>query len=78
MAWNAQLVGWAVVALLLFAAEAMAPGAFMLWLGIAAALVCGLVLLFPGLSMPEGSELSLFQSRAMPRSRSGSIAITPR
>jgi len=51
MAWNAQLVGWAIVALLLFAAEAMAPGAFMLWLGIAAALVCGLVLLFPGLSM---------------------------
>ena len=29
-------------------------------------------------SSPEGSELSLFQSTAMPRSRSGSIAISPR
>jgi len=32
-------------ALLLFAAEAMAPGAFMLWLGFAAAVVFAVVLL---------------------------------
>jgi len=29
-------VVWAALALLLFAAEAMAPGAFMLWMGVAA------------------------------------------
>lgn len=51
MAWNWQTVTWAAIALLLFAAEAMAPGAFMLWLGLAAAVVFGLVLVFPGLSV---------------------------
>jgi membrane protein implicated in regulation of membrane protease activity len=40
---------WAGLALLLFAAEAMAPGAFMLWLGLAAAVVFALVLLVPGI-----------------------------
>ena len=34
-----DVVGWAAVALLLFAAEALAPGAFMLWMGLAAAAV---------------------------------------
>lgn len=48
MQWNTQTVTWAVVALLLFAAEAMAPGAFMLWLGIAAAAMFVVVLLVPG------------------------------
>jgi membrane protein implicated in regulation of membrane protease activity len=42
---------WAAIALLLFAAEAMAPGAFMLWLGLAAAAVFLAVLLVPGLSL---------------------------
>ncbi|MGJ7904561.1 NfeD family protein [Lysobacter sp. 1R34A] len=51
MAWNWQTVTWAAIALLLFAAEAMAPGAFMLWLGLAAAVMFGLVLVFPGLSV---------------------------
>jgi membrane protein implicated in regulation of membrane protease activity len=39
------------VALLLFAAEAMAPGAFMLWLGLAAAVVFAVVLLFSGIPL---------------------------
>ncbi|ALN65224.1 nfeD-like family protein [Lysobacter antibioticus] len=51
MSWNWQTVTWAAIALLLFAAEAMAPGAFMLWLGLAAAVVFGLVLVFPGLTV---------------------------
>ena len=51
MQWNWETVTWAVVALLLFAAEAMAPGAFMLWLGFAAAAVFAIVLVIPGLSV---------------------------
>ena len=47
MRWD--VFGWAVLALLLFAAEAMAPGAFMLWLGLAAAVVFLGVLLVPGI-----------------------------
>ena len=39
-------MAWAAIALLLFAAETLAPGAFMLWLGFAAAAVFVLVLLF--------------------------------
>ena len=39
---------WAVVALLLVAAEVMAPGAFMLWLAFAAAALFVLVWLVPG------------------------------
>jgi membrane protein implicated in regulation of membrane protease activity len=49
--WNWETVTWAAVALLLFAAEALAPGAFMLWLGFAAAMVFLLVLLVPGVPM---------------------------
>jgi len=51
MAWTWQTIAWAAIALLLFAAEALAPGAFMLWLGLAAAAVFALVLLFPGLTV---------------------------
>ena len=47
MRWD--VFAWAAVALLLFAAEAMAPGAFMLWLGLAAAVVFVVVLLVPGI-----------------------------
>ena len=47
MQWNWQAVTWAVVALLLLAAETLAPGAFMLWLGFAAAAVFVLVLVVP-------------------------------
>ena len=43
-----DVVGWAALALLLIAAETLAPGAFMLWLGFAAAAVFLVVLLIPG------------------------------
>lgn len=49
MRWD--VFGWAVLALLLFAAEAMAPGAFMLWLGLASAVVFVGVLLVPGIPL---------------------------
>jgi membrane protein implicated in regulation of membrane protease activity len=58
MQWNAQTVTWAVVALLLFAAEAMAPGAFMLWLGLAAAAVFLIVLVVPG--VPVLAQIAAF------------------
>ena len=45
MRWD--VFAWAAFALLLFAAEALAPGAFMLWLGLAAAAVFLIVLLVP-------------------------------
>lgn len=51
MNWDWQVMAWAAIALLLFAAEAMAPGAFLLWLGLAAAAVFFLVLLLPDLSL---------------------------
>ena len=47
MRWD--VFAWAAIALLLFAAEALAPGAFMLWLGFAAAAVFLGVLLIPGI-----------------------------
>ncbi|HHW4678957.1 MAG TPA: NfeD family protein [Xylella sp.] len=49
MRWD--IVGWAAAALLLFAAEALAPGAFMLWMGIAATAVFVGVLLLPDTSL---------------------------
>ncbi len=51
MQWDWQAVTWAAVALLLLAAEALAPGAFMLWLGLAAMAVFVIVLAVPGLSV---------------------------
>ena len=47
MRWD--VFAWAAIALLLFAAEALAPGAFMLWLGFAAVVVFLGVLLVPGI-----------------------------
>ena len=47
MRWD--VFTWAAVALLLFAAEALAPGAFMLWLGFAAVVVFVAVFLVPGI-----------------------------
>lgn len=47
MRWD--VFTWAAVALLLFAAEALAPGAFMLWLGFAAVVVFLVVFLVPGI-----------------------------
>jgi membrane protein implicated in regulation of membrane protease activity len=49
MRWD--VFAWAAVALLLFAAEAMAPGAFMLWLGLAASVVFAVVLVVPGIPL---------------------------
>jgi membrane protein implicated in regulation of membrane protease activity len=49
MRWD--VFAWAAVTLLLFAAEAMAPGAFMLWLGFAAAAVFIGVLVVPGIPL---------------------------
>ena len=49
MRWD--VFAWAAMALLLFAAEAMAPGAFMLWLGFAAVAVFLGVLLVPGIPL---------------------------
>lgn len=40
---------WACLALALISAEILAPGVFLLWLGIAAGIVFAIVLLVPGL-----------------------------
>jgi len=56
MRWD--VFAWAAIALLLFAAEAMAPGAFMLWLGLAAAVVFVIVLLFSGI--PVLAQAAIF------------------
>lgn len=57
MRWDWQVVTWAAAALLLFALETMAPGAFMLWLGFAAAAVFVVVLLF---DVPVLTQVTLF------------------
>jgi len=49
---------WAAAALLLMAAEAIIPGAFLLWMGIAAAVVFLGVLLLPGI--PELAQMAAF------------------
>src|SRR5690606_28079207 len=51
MAWTFNTTVWAAIALVLIAAETVVPGAFLLWMGIAAAVVWLLVLLFPGLGV---------------------------
>ena len=57
MRWDWQVVAWAAAALVLFALETMAPGAFMLWLGFAAAAVFAVVLLF---DIPVLAQVALF------------------
>jgi membrane protein implicated in regulation of membrane protease activity len=49
MRW--EVVIWAALAVTLFAAEALAPGAFMLWMGIAAAAVFLTVWAFEGMTV---------------------------
>ena len=44
-----EVIAWACLSLALISAEVMAPGVFLLWLGIAAAVVFGVVLLVPGI-----------------------------
>ena len=46
---RAEVIAWAVLALLLIAAETLAPGAFLLWMGLAAAAAFLGVLLVPGI-----------------------------
>jgi membrane protein implicated in regulation of membrane protease activity len=50
--------GWWLLALLLIGAEILAPGFFMLWIGIAAAVMGLIVLIFPDLMFPM--EVVLF------------------
>ena len=49
MRWD--VFPWAALAFALIAAETLVPGAFLLWLGLAAAVVFLIVLLVPGMSM---------------------------
>ena len=46
-----DLIVWGCLALALMAAETLVPGAFLLWLGFAAAAVLLIVLLVPGMSV---------------------------
>ncbi|MDQ1092453.1 membrane protein implicated in regulation of membrane protease activity [Xanthomonas sacchari] len=46
-----EVVAWGALTLLLFAAESLAPGAFMLWMGFAAAAVFLAVLVLPDISL---------------------------
>ena len=56
MRWEVYV--WAVVALVLIAAETIAPGAFLMWLGFAAGVMFLLVLAFP--DMPLLAQAVLF------------------
>ena len=58
MRWEWEVVTWAALALLLMAAEALLPGAFMLWLGFAAAAVFVLVLVIP--DVPVLAQVAVF------------------
>jgi len=49
MRWD--VAGWGALALLLMAAETLAPGAFLLWMGFAAAAVFLVALFAPGLTL---------------------------
>ena len=49
MRWD--VAGWGALALLLMAAETLAPGAFLLWMGFAAAVVFLIALFAPGLTL---------------------------
>lgn len=48
---STQMIVWLSVGLLLIAAETMAPGLFMIWLGLAALVIFFIVWLMPGLSL---------------------------
>ena len=50
MHWQMSTTVWAILALGLIAAEVLAPGAFMLWLGIAAAITGAIVFIVPDLA----------------------------
>ncbi|WP_231880875.1 NfeD family protein [Halothiobacillus diazotrophicus] len=50
--------GWLILAVALIAIEVLAPSSFFLWMGIAAALVGGILFLIPGLDWPY--QIALF------------------
>ena len=52
-----ELIAWAVIALSLMAAEAFAPGAFLIWLGFAAAIVFVVLLIAP---LPILAQVTIF------------------
>lgn len=52
-----ELIAWAVIALTLMAAEAFAPGAFLIWLGFAAAIVFVVLLIAP---LPIVAQVTIF------------------
>jgi membrane protein implicated in regulation of membrane protease activity len=52
-----ELIAWAVIALSLMAAEAFAPGAFLIWLGFAAAIVFVILLIAP---LPIVAQVTIF------------------
>lgn len=56
MRW--EVYAWAILALVLIAAETVAPGAFLMWLGFAAGTMFVLVLVFP--DMPLLAQAVLF------------------
>ena len=58
MRWDWEVVTWAALALLLMAGETLVPGAFMLWLGFAAAAVFVLVLVVP--DVPVLAQVAAF------------------
>ena len=60
-----EVVVWGCIAAGLIAAEVMAPGVFMLWLGIAAALVMVLVLLVPDLGLLVQASVFVVASLAL-------------
>ncbi|GGZ53372.1 membrane protein [Lysobacter xinjiangensis] len=58
MRWELATTAWALAALGLIAAEVIAPGAFMLWLGIAAAATCLIVFALP--ELPVIAQMLVF------------------
>ena len=48
---STQMIVWLSVGLLLIAAETMAPGLFMIWLGLAALVIFFIIWLFPDLTL---------------------------
>ena len=55
---STEVIVWGCIALGLVAAEVLAPGAFMLWLGVAAGVVAVVVLTFP--ELPHLWQAGLF------------------
>jgi membrane protein implicated in regulation of membrane protease activity len=59
------VVVWSFLALALISAEVLLPDVFLLWLGLAAGVVLGLVLLFPGIGPLWQAVAFVFASFAL-------------